>query len=108
MNLTPKQQDVYAWVLQGLTNKQIGKRLNMAESTIKIHMTKILQQYGVQNRLQLIAFAKQGVANTIVPVDVEEHPFGWVKLKPYGISGFVMGVKSPADGWEPVYLRRSE
>lgn len=105
--LTAKQKDVLAWVMQGLTNKQIARRLNIAESTVKLHMTAILQKYAVQNRLQLIAYAKQGVANTIVPVEITERPFGWVKLKHYGISGFVCGATSPSDDWSPVYLRKS-
>lgn len=105
MTLTPKQQAVHDWVMQGLTNKQIAKRLNIAESTVKLHMTSILQAYGVQNRLQLIAYSKQGVANPIVPVDVEETPFGWVL--PSG-KGFIYGLKSPSEGWQPVYLRREK
>lgn len=103
MNLTPKQQEVLAWVLQGLSNKQIARRLNMAESTVKLHMTSILQKHNVTSRLQLIAYSKQGVANTIVPVDVEEKPFGWVLING---KGFVCGNKSPSDSWNPVYLRK--
>ena len=104
--LTAKQKDVLAWVMQGLTNKQIARRLNIAESTVKLHMTAILQKYAVQNRLQLISYVKHGVS-TIVPVEIEERPFGWVKLKHYGISGFVCGAISPSDDWRPVYLRKS-
>jgi DNA-binding CsgD family transcriptional regulator len=108
MNLTPKQQAVFDWVMKGLSNKHIAQRLNIAESTVKLHVTSILQKYAVQNRLQLIAYAKQGVSNTIVPVDIEEQPFGWVRGTGDTVKGFVCGATSLGDGWHPVYLRKTK
>ena len=108
MNLTPKQQAVFDWAMNGLTNKQIAKRLNISESTVKLHMGAVLKAFGVQNRSQLIAFTKQGVTNTIVPVEIEEHPFGWVSISGNAVKGLVCGPKSPGDGWHPVYLRKTK
>jgi DNA-binding CsgD family transcriptional regulator len=108
MNLTPKQQAVFDWVMQGLSNKHIAQRLNVTESTVKLHMGAILHKYGVRNRTQLMAYAKQGITNTIVPVDVEEKPFGWVRVSGDSFRGFVHGAASPGDGWHPVYLRKTK
>ena len=40
MKLTKRQQEVLTWVQRGASNKQIGKNLNITESTVKIHVSK--------------------------------------------------------------------
>jgi two-component system nitrate/nitrite response regulator NarL len=49
-------------VVAGLPNKLIARRLDIAESTVKIHVSAILRELKVASRTQaLIAVAKAGV-----------------------------------------------
>jgi len=60
--LTPRQVEVLALVVAGLPNKLIARRLDIAESTVKIHVSVILRELKVTSRTQaLIAVAKAGV-----------------------------------------------
>ena len=52
--LTDRQKQVLSLVCnRGLSNKKIAQVLNISESTVKIHVSAILKQYGVRNRTQL-------------------------------------------------------
>ena len=58
-NLTPRQQEVLALLLDGLPNKLIARRLAIEESTVKIHVSAILRELKVASRTQaLIAVAR--------------------------------------------------
>lgn len=50
--LTPAQFRVLHLLAAGLSNKQIARRLEIAEKTVKIHVSAILQKLGVDNRVQ--------------------------------------------------------
>lgn len=50
--LTERQREVLRLVQQGLSNKAIGKRLKLAEGTVKIHCLAIFRELGVTNRTQ--------------------------------------------------------
>lgn len=54
LGLTPRQGDVLALVLQGLPNKRIALVLDLSESTVKEHVSGILQRLGVSSRVQAI------------------------------------------------------
>lgn len=48
--LTPRQYEVLDFLCQGLTNKAIGRRLNLSENTVRIHVQAILAALQVENR----------------------------------------------------------
>lgn len=50
--LTPRETEVLELLGQGMTNKQIGEALHLAEKTIKHHMTNILQKLHVRTRTE--------------------------------------------------------
>jgi DNA-binding NarL/FixJ family response regulator len=56
---TPKQQEVFDLLLQGLPNKVIARRLGMAEGTVKTHLHGIYQIMRVNSRAQAILKARQ-------------------------------------------------
>ncbi|MGE5525312.1 MAG: response regulator [Rhodospirillaceae bacterium] len=56
--LTPRQQEVFRALLEGLPNKVIGARLGMADGTVKAHMNTIYRSLGVRNRAQAILRAR--------------------------------------------------
>lgn len=54
-HLTPRQHQVLKLVChRGLSNKAIAGILKISESTVKIHVSSILREYGVKNRTQLV------------------------------------------------------
>lgn len=62
LGLTERQAQVLALVVQGKPNKIICRELNLAEGTVKIHVTAILKALGVANRTQaVIAVGKLGL-----------------------------------------------
>ena len=62
LGLTQRQAQVLALVIQGKPNKIICRELDLAEGTVKIHVTAILKALGVANRTQaVIAVGKLGL-----------------------------------------------
>lgn len=57
--LTLRQRQVLDLVIEGLSNKEIADRLDLAEATVKVHMTAILRAYGVNNRTKAISAAQR-------------------------------------------------
>lgn len=53
-SLTGRQNEILEALLAGLSNKQIARRHNISEYTVKEHVTAILSAYGVRNRLELL------------------------------------------------------
>ena len=57
--LTPRQWEILQLVAQGLTYKEIGANLYLAEQTIKYHMGQILDRLHLATREQAIAYARR-------------------------------------------------
>jgi DNA-binding NarL/FixJ family response regulator len=52
LTLSERETETLALVAQGLPNKQIARRLGIAEKTVKAHLTSIFRRIGVDNRMQ--------------------------------------------------------
>lgn len=62
LGLTERQIDVLRLLVQGRSNKLICRELDLAEGTVKTHMTAVLRTLRVTNRTQaIIAIAKLGI-----------------------------------------------
>lgn len=59
LNLSPRQAQVFEYLLQGLPNKVIASRLGMAEGTVKTHLNTIYRLLGVNSRTQVILKARE-------------------------------------------------
>jgi DNA-binding NarL/FixJ family response regulator len=57
--LTDQQLRILELLAEGLTNRQIGERLYLAEKTVKNHVTRILAKLGVQRRTQAALLASR-------------------------------------------------
>jgi DNA-binding NarL/FixJ family response regulator len=55
--LTPRQEQILALIGEGMTNRQIGERLGVAEKTIKNSVTGLLACLNMQRRSQAAAYA---------------------------------------------------
>jgi DNA-binding CsgD family transcriptional regulator len=48
--LTPRQRDVFELIVQGMSNKEIARNLQLAEGTVKIHIKALFAKLGVRRR----------------------------------------------------------
>ena len=61
--LTAREVDVLRLVADGLTNREIGKRLYISEKTASVHMSNLMAKLGVANRTQAVHAARErGIA----------------------------------------------
>jgi len=79
LGLTPRQSEVLALVLQGLPNKLICRRLNLAEPTVKVHMQAVLRALDAQNRVQaVIEASRRGLTIDALMARAKRKPDGAV------------------------------
>lgn len=57
--LSPREREILALLGTGASNKEIADRLNLAEGTVKNHVTNILSKLGVRDRTQAALRARQ-------------------------------------------------
>jgi DNA-binding NarL/FixJ family response regulator len=57
-SLTSREREiVLALLAEGLSNKDVGRKLKLSEGTVKVHLHNIYQKLGVKNRTALAALA---------------------------------------------------
>ena len=57
--LTPREEEVLRLVSEGLSNKEIARRTDVQERTVKHHMTQILQKLHLRNRTEAALLAQK-------------------------------------------------
>jgi DNA-binding NarL/FixJ family response regulator len=55
--LTTRERQIIHVLAEGLTNKEIARRLKLAEGTVKVHLHRIFQKLEVANRTALAILA---------------------------------------------------
>ncbi|TVO53268.1 response regulator [Denitromonas halophila] len=55
--LTPREREILACIAKGQSNKQIARNLEVAESTVKIHVQSVLKKLHLSSRVQAAVFA---------------------------------------------------
>src|SRR5688500_9953981 len=58
-SLTAREMDVFRLITQGLSNSEIGEQLFISDTTVKTHVTRLLQKLDLRDRAQAIVLAYQ-------------------------------------------------
>jgi NarL family two-component system response regulator LiaR len=64
LDLTEREREVLALMIEGLNNTQIAARLTVSPSTVKSHVSNILSKLGVASRTEAVSLA---LRNNIIP-----------------------------------------
>jgi DNA-binding NarL/FixJ family response regulator len=58
-DLSDRERAVFRLIARGLSNGEIGRELYISETTVKTHVTHILQKLNLRDRVQAVVFAYQ-------------------------------------------------
>jgi DNA-binding CsgD family transcriptional regulator len=56
--LTPRQHVILRSVARGKTNKDIAADLGISEQGVKVHISRLLERYGAENRVELVTLTR--------------------------------------------------
>jgi DNA-binding NarL/FixJ family response regulator len=58
--ITNRERQIIPLITEGLSNKEIAQKLNIATDTVKTHVHNILGKSNCQKRIQLVCFSRNG------------------------------------------------
>jgi DNA-binding NarL/FixJ family response regulator len=73
--LTDREQEVAAWAVQGMTNKEIAAQLGISAKTVKTHLQNVFRKLKVSRRVQLSALSPH-LASTAPRAAPQRPPSG--------------------------------
>jgi DNA-binding NarL/FixJ family response regulator len=59
VELTPRENEVLVCITQGRSNREIAEQLHIAEKTVRIHVSSVLDKMGARDRTQATIYALQ-------------------------------------------------
>ncbi|MGI9316938.1 MAG: response regulator transcription factor, partial [bacterium] len=62
--LTSREEQILELIATGLSNKEIGSELGIAEKTVKHYVTNVLQKLQVRNRVEAALVAQKAMSDT--------------------------------------------
>jgi len=55
--VTPRELEIINLIAQGMTNKHIARKLNIAEGTVKVHVKKMLKKLNLKSRVEIAVWS---------------------------------------------------
>jgi DNA-binding NarL/FixJ family response regulator len=59
VRMTPRELEVIELIGEGLSNKEIAQRLNIAAHTVKSHVRNVMEKLALHTRLQIAAYSRR-------------------------------------------------
>lgn len=59
VNLNEREREVLFGICEGLSNKEIGRDLDLQEVTIKMHVKNLMRKFNARNRAHVVTLAKE-------------------------------------------------
>lgn len=56
-SLTPREQDILALIAEGMSNKMIGRKLDISDGTVKVHVKHLLKKLNLRSRVEAAVWA---------------------------------------------------
>jgi FixJ family two-component response regulator len=63
--LTPREYEIFRYIITGMLNKQIAAALNIAERTVKIHRGRVMEKLGAHSVADLVRMAQQAGVSAV-------------------------------------------
>ena len=63
--LTPREYEVFRYVITGMLNKQIAAELNIAEHTVKIHRGRVMEKLAAHSVADLVRLAQKAAISAV-------------------------------------------
>lgn len=57
--LTPREDEIFRYVITGMLNKQIAFELGIAEKTVKVHRGRVMEKLGVDSVAEIVRLAEK-------------------------------------------------
>jgi DNA-binding NarL/FixJ family response regulator len=74
--LTKREEDLVRLVADGLGNREVARRLNLSEHTIKNYMFRIFDKLGISNRVELVLYALNNPKRSLLSISSKESQTG--------------------------------
>ncbi|MBQ0833026.1 MULTISPECIES: two-component system response regulator NarL [unclassified Marinobacter] len=59
-SLTPREKDILRLIAEGLSNKMIGRKLDISDGTVKVHVKHLLKKLNLRSRVEVAVWAVEG------------------------------------------------
>jgi DNA-binding NarL/FixJ family response regulator len=79
-SLTSRENEIVFALAEGLSNKDVGRRLGLSEGTVKVHLHNIYSKLRVKNRTALVVWAYAELASVRSRLDAANSEFGRAEL----------------------------
>ena len=56
-SLTPREKDILRLIAEGLSNKMIGRKLDISDGTVKVHVKHLLKKLNLRSRVEVAVWA---------------------------------------------------
>ena len=56
LDLPPRQAEILRCVLDGMSDKQIAKAVGISFGTVRVHLSRLFDKFGSQDRVELILY----------------------------------------------------